>query len=71
LRQISSSIERIAAPTSKKWEQATLVMKKALPFKEIAKSQGNKRLTFSELYPCIQDIENENYSLQDLLNAAK
>ncbi|MGH1433050.1 MAG: hypothetical protein ACRBG0_01175 [Lewinella sp.] len=50
------------------WQAAILSMKKISSLEDVAKSQGDKKLTFDELYPCIDESEND-YSVDDLLAA--
>lgn len=51
------------------WSKAKLNLKKISSFEEEVRTQGNKKITFNELYPFIDDMEDSSYSLDDLLNA--
>ena len=73
LSEIKSMVDHVIKPTENKkndlpWDKAILSMKTITPFKEIVKNQGNKKLTFKELYPCIDDSDS-SYSVDDLLAA--
>ena len=50
------------------WEKATLSMKTITSFDDVVGVQGDKTITFEELYPYIDESESE-YSIDDLLAA--
>ena len=50
------------------WGKAVLKIKQLPTFQEEVKRQGNKKLTFTELYPCIDEAD-EAYDIYDLLAA--
>ena len=73
LSEIKSTVDRFIKTTENKendlsWKKAVLSMKTITSFKEVVKNQGGKKLTFDELYPCIDESEND-YSTDDLLAA--
>ena len=75
LSQIKSTVDKLMRPVENNtnsddfpWQKATLFMKKISSFEDVAKSQGGKKLTFEELYPCIDESDSE-YSVDDLLAA--
>ncbi|MEL6944918.1 MAG: hypothetical protein AAFO82_19860 [Bacteroidota bacterium] len=50
------------------WHEAVLSMKTITSFEDEVERQGNKKLTFEELYPYIDESDND-YSVDDLLAA--
>ncbi|MEZ4984431.1 MAG: hypothetical protein R2795_05230 [Saprospiraceae bacterium] len=71
LSKIKSAVDRFIKPTEDNvlpWEKATLSMKRIASFEDVVKSQGDKNLTFEELYPFIDESESD-YTVEDLLAA--
>ena len=75
LSQIKTTVDRLIVADKKNgisngapWGEAVLKMKPITSYEDVVKSQGDKKLTFEELYPHIDDNEDE-YSIDDLLNA--
>ena len=75
LSKIKSIVDDFIKPIQKQdnldnlpWKAATLSMKKVTSFEDIARLQGNKNLTFEELYPYI-DTSDSDYDVDDLLAA--
>lgn len=73
LNKIKSTVDTFLNPAEENqdalpWQEATLSMKKTIPFEEVVENQGDKKLTFKELYPYIDDAEG-TYSIDDLLAA--
>lgn len=50
------------------WEGAVLSMTSISSFEDVVDSQGNKKLTFDELYPYIDESESD-YTVDELLAA--
>lgn len=50
------------------WKKAALSMKPITSFEDVVESQGNKNITFDELYLHVDDSESD-YSVHDLLAA--
>lgn len=50
------------------WQKAMLSMKTISSFEDVVESQDNKKLTFDELYPHIDDTKCD-YTVEDLLAA--
>ena len=55
-------------PNELPWKKATLSMKSISSFEDVVKAQGNKKLTFEELHPFIDESDSD-YSVEDLLSA--
>lgn len=75
LSEIKSAVDDLIKPIENSsvnndlpWHNATLSMKKISSFEDVVKNQGSKKITFDELYPYIDDSEND-YSVDDLLAA--
>lgn len=75
LRQIESAVGGLVTSNDEKsldieapWGKAVLEMKSLPSFQDEVRRQGNKKLTFTELYPCIDDSD-ERYDVYDLLAA--
>jgi len=74
LTKIKSTVDSIIDPVIKEdqnnvpWKDATLSMKSITSFENVIEAQGNKRITFENLYPYIDDTESD-YSVKDLLAA--
>jgi hypothetical protein len=72
LNEIKSTVDSFIKPVDNNndlpWYEAALSMKTITSFEDVVESQGNKKLTFEELYPCIDESESE-YSVDDLLAA--
>ena len=74
LNKIKSTIDGFIRPTVEgdkeklPWGKAILSMKSITSFEDVAENQGNKKITFEELYPHIDDSESD-YSVENLLAA--
>jgi hypothetical protein len=75
LIRIKSTVDSLMRPIEERtnndilpWDKATLSMKSISSFEDEVKTQGNKKLTFEDLYPCIDESESD-YSVDDLLAA--
>jgi hypothetical protein len=72
LTKIKSTVDNLIIPTDENsdvpWRKATLVMKNISSFQDVVNSQGNKKLTFDDLSPFIDDSDS-NYTVDDLLAA--
>ncbi|MGB0839225.1 MAG: hypothetical protein ACPGXL_03735 [Chitinophagales bacterium] len=61
-------VENVVKEEEAPWQKAILSMKTITSFEDVVESQGNKKLTFNELYPYIDDTESD-YTVEDLLAA--
>ncbi|MFK7932149.1 MAG: hypothetical protein AB8G22_01485 [Saprospiraceae bacterium] len=74
LQQIKSTVYDLFPQKNDKttespsWMAAQLTLKPLTSFADVVNEQGRKQLTFEELYPYIDDTE-EDYTLDDLLAA--
>lgn len=73
LSEIKSTVDSFIKPSEERqedlpWEKATLSMKSITSFDDVVAMQGDKKITFEELYPYIDESESE-YSINDLLAA--
>ncbi|MEL7220459.1 MAG: hypothetical protein AAGJ93_04015, partial [Bacteroidota bacterium] len=74
LSKIKSTVDSVTSSSLQEnkvdlpWKKATLYMKSITSFEEVIESQGNKKITFEDLYPLLDDSESD-YSIDDLLAA--
>jgi hypothetical protein len=75
LSQIKNTVDNlIIIPTDQDdkidlpWADYKINLKPIIPFKEVVRNQGQKKLTFEELYPLIDDSDDD-YNLEMLLSA--
>lgn len=75
LSKIKVSIERMVSSFDRKtegqlpWDGAQLKMKSITSFEDEVNLQDVPKLAFDDLYPFIDDSEDDDYSIEDLLAA--